>query len=125
LEVTATKANATILHNAVLLFKLDTGRYPSEEAGLIELVERPKDIEGWCPGGYLKQTCIPQDAWKNEFVYMRNSKGGKPFVIISYGADGVGGVAGNPGRYPGLRYISPSGIFWMPDQVRGSNAEAV
>jgi general secretion pathway protein G len=100
LEVTATKANATILHNAVLLFKLDTGRYPSEEAGLIELVERPKDIEGWCPGGYLKQTCIPQDAWKNEFVYMRNSKGGKPFVIISYGADGEeGGVGYNRDIY--------------------------
>jgi general secretion pathway protein G len=87
-KVTSTKANLKILHSAVNQFKLDTGRFPSEELGLIELVEQPTDVTDWNPGGYLETTDIPTDAWNNEFIYQRYTEGGKPFVIISYGADG-------------------------------------
>jgi general secretion pathway protein G len=93
-KVTTTKATLRTLHEAVNMFKLDTGRYPSEEAGLLELVEMPTDVEGWAPGGYLESTEVPRDAWKNEFVYMLNPESGKPFVIISYGADGEEGGEG-------------------------------
>ncbi len=93
-KVTTTKATLKTLHEAVNMFKLDTGRYPSEEAGLLELVEMPTDVEGWAPGGYLESTEVPRDAWKNEFVYMLNPESGKPFVIISYGADGEEGGEG-------------------------------
>ena len=31
---------------------------------------------------------------KNDFVYIRNPESGKPFVIISYGADGQEGGEG-------------------------------
>lgn len=90
-KVTTTKATMSTLHQAVNMFKLDTGYYPSEEVGLVELVEQPMDLEGWAPGGYLEQTSVPQDAWKHDFVYMLNPPSGKPFVIISYGADGKEG----------------------------------
>ena len=90
-KVIATKATLSTLHGAVNMFKLDTGHYPSEEVGLIELVERPMDLDGWAPGGYLEQTVVPKDAWGNDFVYIRNPESGKPFVIISYGADGQEG----------------------------------
>lgn len=93
-KVVTTKATLSTLHGAVNMFKLDTGHYPSEEVGLIELVEQPMDLEGWAPGGYLEQTSVPKDAWKNEFVYIRNPESGKPFVIISYGADGQEGGEG-------------------------------
>jgi len=92
--VTTTKTNLSILHEAVLMFKLDTGRYPAEELGLLELVEEPTDVEGWQPGGYLKTTEIPLDAWNYEFIYQLNPESGKPFVIISYGADGEEGGEG-------------------------------
>jgi len=94
-KVTTTKATLKILHSAVNMFKLDTGRYPSEDAGLLELVEQPTDVTGWTPGGYLESTAVPLDAWKNEFVYQLNPESGKPFVIISYGADGKEGGEGN------------------------------
>lgn len=94
-KVTATKATLRTLHEAVNMFKLDTGRYPTEEMGLIELIEMPTDVEGWAPGGYLESTEIPKDAWKNDFVYMLNPESGKPFVIISYGADGKEGGEGH------------------------------
>ncbi len=89
-KVIATKAT-------LKMFKLDTGRYPSEDMGLEELVVQPSDVDGWNPEGYLESTNVPRDAWKNEFVYMLNPESGKPFVIISYGADGKEG--GEEGSY--------------------------
>jgi general secretion pathway protein G len=93
-KVISTKANLKLLHNAVIQFKLDTGRYPSEDAGLTELIEQPTDITGWNQGGYLETTTIPKDAWGNDFVYQSYPESGKPFVIISYGADGEEGGEG-------------------------------
>ena len=89
-RVTTTRANLRILHQAVLQFKMDTGRYPEEtdDEGLNALVTEPIDIIGWEPGGYLEFTEIPQDSWGRDFVYQLDPESGKPFVIISYGADG-------------------------------------
>jgi len=93
-RVTTTKANLKLLHAAVNQFKMDTSRYPSEEAGLKELLEKPGDVTNYQESGYLESTGIPKDAWGNEFVYMLNPESGKPFVIISYGADGKEGGEG-------------------------------
>jgi general secretion pathway protein G len=90
-RVITTKANLKKLHSAVIQFKMDTGRYPTEEEGLGALIEQPSDLEGYEPGGYLETTDIPLDAWNNEFAYQRYPESGKPFVVISYGADGEPG----------------------------------
>lgn len=83
-----TKANLKQLHSAVLSFKMDTGRYPEEDEGLIVLVEEPIESEGWDSEGYLTSSDLPQDGWNNDFIYQLYPESGKPFVIISYGADG-------------------------------------
>ena len=93
-RVITTQASLKILHNAVLQFKMDTGRYPSEDQGLWELVEEPTDVVDWSPGGYLETTDIPVDAWGYDFIYMLDPGTGKPFVIISNGADGQEGGEG-------------------------------
>lgn len=90
-KVITTNASLKTLHNAVLQFKMDTGHYPSEEQGLWELVEEPPDLANWNPGGYLETTEVPLDAWNNDFDYLLSPESGKPFVIISYGADGQEG----------------------------------
>ena len=93
-KVKTTKADLVTLRNAVLDFKMSTGYFPSEEVGLIELIEQPMDLPGWTPGGYLQETVLPLDGWKNDFVYILNPESGKPFDIISYGADGKEGGEG-------------------------------
>ena len=90
-RVTTTKANLKSLHSAVNQFKMDTGRFPSEDEGLMELVEQPSDVTNWEPGGYLETTEIPKDGWGNEFIYERFPESGKPFVIKSFGSDGEEG----------------------------------
>ena len=87
-RVVTTRANIKILNESVLQFKMDTGQYPNEEDGLSALVVEPVDATGWQIGGYLGSTEVPTDAWGNEFIYILNPESGKPFVIISYGADG-------------------------------------
>ena len=88
---TTTKANLKLLHTAVNTFYMDTGRYPTEDVGLVELIEQPSDITKYEPGGYLETTEIPKDGWGNDFIYERFPESGKPFVIKSYGADGEEG----------------------------------
>jgi len=90
-RVTTTKANLKMLHNAVAQFKMDTGRYPTAEEGLSVLIEPPSDVTGYQQGGYLDSTAVPKDAWGNEFIYVAYPESGKPYVIISYGADGQEG----------------------------------
>lgn len=89
-RVTATRANLKLLHNSVIQFKLDTGRFPTEEEGLEVLVDS-SSVTGADPDSYLETTDVPKDGWKNEFVYELYPESGKPFVIISFGADGEEG----------------------------------
>jgi general secretion pathway protein G len=93
-KIRATKASLKVLDDAVTLFKLDTGRFPTEEQGLKELVEKPTDVTTWAEGGYLKTKQVPKDAWGHEFIYHLNPEGGQPFEVMSYGADGQEGGEG-------------------------------
>ncbi len=90
-RVTTAKANLKILHAAVNQFKMDTSRFPTEEEGLMALVEEPGDVANYEPGGYIETTDIPTDSWGQEFIYERFPESGKPFVIKSFGADGEEG----------------------------------
>ncbi|MCK4294049.1 MAG: type II secretion system protein GspG [Planctomycetes bacterium] len=91
MNVTTTKTTLKTLHSAVIQFKMDTGRFPTEEEGLMALVKKPADATGWEPGGYLDTPYMPKDAWNRDFFYELDPASGKPFVIISYGADGKEG----------------------------------
>lgn len=93
-RVITTKASLRSLQTLVNQFKMDTGRYPTQDEGLTALIEQPTDVTGWQPGGYLETTTIPKDAWNNDFVYEVMPASGKPFVIKSYGADGQEGGEG-------------------------------
>ena len=81
------------LENALKLYKLDNGSYPSTEQGLQALVEKPETgtvPRKWKAGGYLEKGRVPKDPWGNDYVYL--SPGLKSdFDIISYGLDGAPG----------------------------------
>jgi general secretion pathway protein G len=90
-RVITTKAS---LHTLVNQFKMDSGRFPTEEEGLTALLEQPSDVQNWPAGGYLDTTEIPKDGWGNDFMYELNPTSGKPFVIKSWGADAQEGGEG-------------------------------
>ena len=83
---TTTKLNLKSLHRAVQQFRMDNKiRFPTEDEGLMALIEQPSDIDIWEPGGYLETTELPKDGWGNEFIYELYTD---RFVIRSAGPDG-------------------------------------
>lgn len=100
-EARRTQAQIQIqaLENALKMYKLDNGEYPSTEQGLKALVEKPATgtiPRNWREGGYLDKNTVPKDPWKNEYVYLfpgvRNPNG---FDLFSYAADGQPGGEGD------------------------------
>ena len=92
-KVRATRIQIENFANTLDLFFLDAGRYPTTAEGLNALTSRPGGLATW-NGPYLKGTTVPKDPWNNPYVY-RSPGQGRPFEIVSLGADGrEGGVDG-------------------------------
>lgn len=77
---------------ALDVYKLDVGRYPSQQEGLKALVEKPGSVPGW-NGPYLKKNTIPKDPWGNDYQLVVPGKHG-PFDLLSFGADNAPGGEG-------------------------------
>jgi len=90
-EARRTKALADIkgIEEALHLFKLDNGYYPTTAEGLSGLVQKPANAKNWNPDGYLDR--LPVDPWGNPYVYFSD---GQEYIVKSYGGDGQEGGEG-------------------------------
>jgi general secretion pathway protein G len=93
-EARRTKAAADIkaIEQALHLYKLDNGSYPTTEQGLKALVTKPDSgiiPARWNPDGYLEK--VPFDPWGRSYIYLSN---GDKFILKSLGADGEEGGEG-------------------------------
>jgi general secretion pathway protein G len=91
------KANAAKIEIAQIsqsldLFKLELGRYPTQQEGLQALITQPSGANNW-NGPYWKKGTVPKDPWGNEYRYMAPGTSG-PYDIVSLGADGKEGGDG-------------------------------
>jgi len=86
----AAKAQIELLGQALDHFRLDTGRYPSQQEGLNALVANP-GIDRW-DGPYLKKD-MPNDPWGKAYRYEFPGKHGE-YDLYSYGRDGSAGGEG-------------------------------
>ena len=77
---------------ALDLYKLEIGRYPSSSDGLQALVTAPAGASNW-NGPYWKKAQIPKDPWGNEYRYTSPGQKGA-YDILSLGADGKEGGEG-------------------------------
>lgn len=80
------------LEQALELYKLDVGRFPSTEQGLEALVQQPSGAFGW-NGSYLKGSKIPQDPWGESYYYRYPGQLGT-LDVYTYGLDGSPGGEG-------------------------------
>lgn len=78
------------LEQAVELFKLDVGRFPTTAEGLDALVTNP-GATGW-NGPYLRRG-LPQDPWGNAYRYESPGRNGD-VDIYTLGADNSPGGSG-------------------------------
>ncbi len=90
-EMAVAKAQIDALEKALDQYRLDTGRYPSNELGLKALVDRPASEPKWL-GPYLRKA-VPLDPWGKPYVYKVPGEKGD-FDLVSFGKDGQPGGAG-------------------------------
>lgn len=84
-----TRSDLLAIGNALDMYRLDNGAYPSTDQGLDALIAKPSGFpepRNWGPEPYLKK--MPVDQWGNDFVYV--SDGGS-FELASLAADGEEG----------------------------------
>lgn len=85
------KAQVEMFGTALDAFRLDTGRFPTNEEGLKALREKPSGVENW-QGPYLPKE-IPSDPWGKPYVYKSPGEHGE-YDLMSYGLDGAEGGEG-------------------------------
>jgi len=98
-EAKRTKAAADLrgIEQALHLYKLDNGNYPTTDQGLKALVSKPESgivPARWNPEGYLEK--VPVDPWGHPYLYLSN---GERYTLKSLGADGE---EGGEGKYADL-----------------------
>ena len=93
-RVIAAKHDIATIVQALKLYRLDNGRYPTTDQGLAALVSRPTLPPlppNWKPNGYLER--LPQDPWRNPYQYLNPGLRGE-IDVFSFGADGQPGGTG-------------------------------
>src|SRR5215471_14283872 len=88
----AAKSQISEYESALDQFKLDVGRYPTNEEGLQALRARPPNVTNW-DGPYSKKD-LPMDPWGRSYVYRFPGTHGD-FDLLSYGGDGQEGGDGD------------------------------
>jgi len=91
----AAKHDIAVIMQSLKLYKLDNGRYPSNEQGLQALATKPTSSPvppNWKP--YLDK--LPKDPWGNLYQYLNPGVNGE-IDVFSLGADGQPGGIGADG----------------------------
>lgn len=91
----AAKQDIIAIENAMELYKLDNGFYPSNNQGISALVTRPTGDpvpQNW-NGPYLKGS-TPKDPWGHTYHYKNPGSHGNDIDIFTYGANNQAGGTG-------------------------------
>lgn len=80
------------LMSSLDLYRLDVGRYPTQEEGLRALVDRPATAPTW-NGPYLTRRNGLTDPWGNAYLYRVPGRNA-PVEILTLGSDRAEGGSG-------------------------------
>ena len=80
------------LSSVLDLYRLQVGRYPSDDEGLDALMEAPADAPNW-DGPYLKKADALVDPWGRPYLYQYPGENGE-YDLYTLGADGQEGGEG-------------------------------
>jgi general secretion pathway protein G len=93
-RVIAAKNDIAAIMQALKLYRLDNGRYPTTDQGIAALAVRPTQPpvpSNWKPNGYLER--LPKDPWGNPYQYLNPGLRGE-IDVFSFGADSQPGGTG-------------------------------
>ncbi|WP_145516467.1 type II secretion system major pseudopilin GspG [Yersinia aleksiciae] len=87
-----TLSDIAALENALDMYKLDNGHYPTEQQGIDSLALKPTELptpRNYPLNGYIRR--LPQDPWGNSYQLSNPGKHGE-IDIFSFGPDRVAGT---------------------------------
>ena len=87
-RITAAQTQISTFKTALNAYEVQTGEYPKGQNGLMDLIQQPRNVQGWS-GPYLDSDTVPKDPWGNEYVYTCPGKHNPTsYDIVSAGPDG-------------------------------------
>lgn len=92
-RIAAARQDIASVMQALKLYRLDNGRYPTTEQGLQALISKPATEPvpmNWKQGGYLERNSVPKDPWGHPYQYLNPGLRGE-IDVFSFGADGQSG----------------------------------
>ncbi|MCX7163659.1 MAG: type II secretion system major pseudopilin GspG [Betaproteobacteria bacterium] len=93
-RLVAAKHDIQTVLQALKMYRLDNGRYPTTEQGLQALVKKPTTEpvpKNWKEEAYLEKP--PRDPWGTPYQYLQPGAHGE-IDVFSLGADGIPGGEG-------------------------------
>lgn len=98
-RINQAKIQIQAFEQALKIYQMENGEYPSTEQGLKALVEKPTTgniPKKWKEGGYLDKPKVPKDPWDNDYVYLNPGLHNPDSVdVFTYGPDGQAGGEGD------------------------------
>lgn len=91
-EAKVANAQLDSLGKALQQYRLDVGRFPSTEQGLVALMQAPQNEPKW-QGPYLLKA-VPTDPWGKSYNYKSPGDHGE-YDLFSLGKDGQPGGSGD------------------------------
>ncbi|MFQ3594728.1 MAG: type II secretion system major pseudopilin GspG [Sphingomonadaceae bacterium] len=86
-RINKAKADIALIEQGLELFRLETGRYPTTDEGLLALTV-PTNA-----GAALRR--LPNDPWGRPYNYRQPGNDGRAFDVWTYGSDGEEGGEGD------------------------------
>ena len=96
-KVTKAKVEIASIEQALELYHVDNGMYPTTDQGLMALIEKPESgdvLPNWHTGGYLAKKRMPIDPWGNPYIYVSPGIQNEDYDLYSLGKDGAEGGEG-------------------------------
>lgn len=93
-RVQAARTSFSQLETALERYKLDMGRYPAEEEGLMALISAPEENDGSWGGPYMNKKSSVRDPWGNDYILKVPASDGSDYEVVCLGADGEEGGEG-------------------------------
>ncbi len=91
-KVATTRRQLAAMTNALGMYEIDSGAYPTTEQGLAALSTAPKGAKGW-KGPYLAGQGVPSDPWGNPYVFRYPGQSNPAtYDLLSCGPDGKEGT---------------------------------
>lgn len=91
-KTSTAKVQVQYVMQSLELFRIDVGRYPTQQEGLVALVNPTPTAPNW-NGPYLKKESGLKDPWGNPYLYQNPGQHGE-IDVYSLGSDKAPGGTG-------------------------------